>query len=219
LFYIENGYFYVGQPLRVAELIEQNRTAKAVPYTHKEVVTIAKFPEREREKDRVIMNERINFPKIRVVGEKGEQFGIISPMEALNIARSKGLDLIVITDKSDPPVCKIIDYGKYLYEKEKQKKEAKKKQKVMGSKELRIRPNISKHDLDVKIKQIIKFLEEKDKVKVLIQFVGRGRQYISLGDEIINTIIEAVKDLAIVEKDSYMSNNAITVNLMPVTKK
>jgi translation initiation factor IF-3 len=179
------------------------------------VVTISKFSEKER----VLMNERINFPKIRVVGERGEQFGIISPSEALAIAQSKGLDLILITDKSDPPVCKVIDYGKYLYEKEKQKKEARKKQKVMGSKELKIRPGISQHDLDVKIKQILRFIEEKNKVKILIQFVGREKQYVSQGDVIVNTIITGIKDLVAVDKESYMANNTLVLILIPSSKK
>ncbi|MFC1546364.1 translation initiation factor IF-3 [bacterium] len=173
---------------------------------------------KRQNKERAIVNEAIRFQQMRVVADKGEQLGIMSKEEALAAAQDRGLDLILLTDKTDPPVCKIIDYGKFLYEKEKQKKEAKKKQKVIHLKEIKIRHKIGAHDLDIKINHIIEFLEHNDKVKVSMMFYGRERAFVDAGKKMMTQIMERIKHVGKVEKGIERTHNALFLLLAPIQK-
>ena len=124
-------------------------------------------------KDERPINEMIQAAEVRLIGAEGEQIGVVSRDDALNRAGNLGLDLVIVADKSDPPVCKILDYGKFKYEEQKKKNEARKKQKTIDVKEIKLRPNIDSHDYDVKMRSIVKFLNEGDKVKVTMRFRGR----------------------------------------------
>nr|QCI05641.1 Translation initiation factor 3 [Cryptopleura ramosa] len=133
-----------------------------------------------------IINERIKYPKIRLIDVLGKQIGIYSSYEALQIAIEKDLDLVMISDKSDPPVCRIIDYGKYKFSQEKKAKEAKKKQHNTSIKEVKIRYKIEEHDYNVRLNQALKFLQSGDKVKITVIFRGREIQHIDLALELLN---------------------------------
>ena len=161
------------------------------------------------------MNERIYFSEMRVVDSAGEMLGILSKADALKAAADSGLDLVIIADKAIPPVARIIDYGKFLYEQEKQKKENKKKQKVVDLKEIQLKPKIEAHDLEVKIKHIRKFIEKNDKVKVVMKFFGRQRMHTVPGDQIIDQVIEKTSDICDVEKRTPLVGNAILLMLAP----
>ena len=131
---------------------------------------------------------------MRLIGDDGEQLGIMSSKEALNLALSKNLDLVKISPNSNPPVCKIMDFGKYKYELAKKEKESKKKQKVVSVKEIRLRPMIDKHDLETKANMAKKFLESGDKLKVTIRFRGRELGHKEMGNQVIEKFVELIKD-------------------------
>lgn len=133
-----------------------------------------------------IINEKIKYPKVRLIDVLGSQLGIFSSEEALEIAIDKGLDLVMISDKSDPPVCKIIDYGKYKFTQEKKAKEAKKKQHNVAIKEVKVRYKIEEHDYNVRINQALRFLQSGDKVKITVTFRGREIQHSNLAIELLN---------------------------------
>lgn len=163
-----------------------------------------------------MMNEQIRDPEIRVVGENGEQLGIMSSAEALNKAREMGLDLIKIAPNAKPPVCKIVDYGKYRYEQIRKEKDAKKKQKVTEVKEIRLSPNIDVNDLNTKANQARKFITKGDKVKVTLRFRGREMAHVNTGREIIDGFVEKLSDCATVDKPAKMEGRSLIVIL---TKK
>nr|YP_009397408.1 translation initiation factor 3 [Dasyclonium flaccidum]ARW66594.1 translation initiation factor 3 [Dasyclonium flaccidum] len=140
-----------------------------------------------------IINEYINYPKVRLIDVLGAQLGIYSSSEALEIASNKGLDLVVISDKSEPPVCKIIDYGKYKFTQEKKAKEAKKKQHNTSIKEVKMRYKIEEHDYQVRLNQAFKFLQSGNKVKATVVFRGREIQHLNLAVELLNKM---AKDLS-----------------------
>ena len=146
------------------------------------------------------MNERIRAREIRVIGDDGEQFGILSVNEAIALAAEKNLDLVEISPNATPPVCKIIDYGKYKYEKTKKDKENKKKQKNVVVKELRIKPHIDEHDKETKISQIKKFIEKEHKVKVSLRLTGRERLHADSAIKILDEFASHFEETAIVEK-------------------
>ena len=151
----------------------------------------------------MLINEQITHPEIRVIGENGEQLGIMTPAEAMRIADEAGLDLVNISPKANPPVCKIADYGKLRYEQEKRKKEAKKNQKVISIKEMRLSATIDIHDMEVKAKNVAKFLAGGDKVKVSIRFRGRQLSHTEQGLNVMNAFLEML-DNASVEKAAKM---------------
>ncbi|MCP4481658.1 MAG: translation initiation factor IF-3 [bacterium] len=161
------------------------------------------------------MNERIYFPEMRVVTGEGEMLGIISKEDALKEAKGRGLDLVIIADKAIPPVAKIIDYGKYIYEQEKQKKKNKKKQKNVSLKEIQLKPNIDVHDLEVKMKNLRKFIDNKDKVKVVMRFFGRQRLHTEKGREILEKVVKMNEDICDVEERSPLSGNSMLLMLVP----
>jgi translation initiation factor IF-3 len=150
------------------------------------------------------MNERIRDKEIRVVGESGEQLGIMSPREAMQLAREANLDLVMIAPKAKPPVCKIIDYGKYRYEMARREKEAKKKQKVIDVKEIRLSPNIEENDLNTKANNARKFLSKGNRVKVALRFRGREMAHVSTGREIMKNFSKKLEDIAVVDKQPKM---------------
>ena len=146
------------------------------------------------------MNERIRAREIRVIGEDGEQFGILSVNEAIALANEKGLELVEISPNATPPVCKIMDYGKFKYEKTKKEKENKKKQKNVVIKELRIKPHIDEHDKETKISQIKKFIEKEYKVKISLRLSGREKLHAESAVKILDEFADSFEETAIVEK-------------------
>ncbi|MGE0814881.1 MAG: translation initiation factor IF-3 [Vicinamibacterales bacterium] len=152
-----------------------------------------------RRDDRVRTNERIRVREIRVIDETGQQLGIMPPPQALTIARSKGLDLVEISPTAVPPVCRIMDYGKYQYQEAKRTREAKKHQKVIEVKEIKFRPKVDEHDYQFKKKHIERFLEEGDKVKATVFFRGREMAHPEIGQRILMRLIEDLAEVAMAE--------------------
>ena len=146
------------------------------------------------------MNERIRAREIRVIGDDGEQFGILTVNEALALAAEKSLDLVEISPNATPPVCKIMDYGKFKYEKTKKDKENKKKQKNVVIKEIRIKPHIDEHDKETKISQIKKFIEKEYKVKISLRLSGREKLHAESAVKILDEFADSFEETAIVEK-------------------
>lgn len=162
------------------------------------------------------MNDRIRYPEIRVVDETGAQLGILQTREALSIARSKGLDLIEVAPQAQPPVCRIIDYGKFKYEQSKREREASKKHKQSDLKGIKMFPHIDQHDFDVKLRSAIKFLQEGDKVKITIAFKGREITHPEFGRMQMDKIIAAATEIGgIVEKPPMMEGKQMTMILSP----
>jgi translation initiation factor IF-3 len=144
-------------------------------------------------------NERIRTPQVQVIGSDGKNLGTLATQEAINIARQEGLDLIEISPNANPPVCKIIDIGKYKYDLQKKANKAKKKQKIINLKEIKLRPVTETHDYNFKIKNAKKFLAKGDKVKFTVQFKGREMQHTNLGYNLMNRIINDTSTLGKVE--------------------
>ncbi len=141
--------------------------------------------EKRRTRDLPQINERIRFPQIRVIDSDGAQLGIITPMEAMTIAEERGLDLVLLSDKAEPPVCRIMDYGKYKFEQEKKAREARKKQHTADVKEVKMRYKIEEHDYKVRINQAERFLKDGDKVKATVMFRGREIQHSDLAETLL----------------------------------
>lgn len=161
------------------------------------------------------VNEEIRVREIRLISDTGEQLGIMSPKEALQIALGKGLDLVEVAPTAKPPVCKIMDIGKHKYEQSKRDREARKKQRIINVKEVKLRPNIEDHDFEVKTKNAIRFLEDGDKVKVTIMFRGRELSHPELGRELLSRVAALVKDVASVEKNPKLEGKNMTMILSP----
>jgi translation initiation factor IF-3 len=145
------------------------------------------------------INERIRVKEIRVIDDEGGQLGIMTPEAALEIAQEKGLDLVEVAPTSTPPVCRILDYGKYIYEQNKKHHEAHKKQRQVHLKEVKFRPKTHDHDYEFKKKHIVRFLNQGDKVKVVIMFRGRERQYLDRGRKILERVRDELEGIGIVE--------------------
>jgi translation initiation factor IF-3 len=156
--------------------------------------------EKRRTRDLPQINERIRFPQIRVIDAEGEQLGIITPQEALAIAEERELDLVLVSDKADPPVCRIMDYGKYKFELEKKAREARKKQHSAEVKEVKMRYTIEEHDYQVRVSQADRFLKAGDKVKATITFRGREIQHSDLAEALLKRMSEDLKELAEVQQ-------------------
>lgn len=155
------------------------------------------------------------MPQIRVIGADGDQLGVMTPQDAMKIAEEYGLDLVEISPTADPPVCKIMDYGKYKYELQKKQQESRKKQTTIALKEIKLRPNTDDHDVDFKMKHVRRFLEEKDKAKISIQFRGREMQHIDRAKKMLLQLIENVKDLGEAEKSPTMEGRTLSVIIAP----
>lgn len=151
-----------------------------------------------------MINEQIRDREVRLVGENGEQLGIMSSRDAMKLAKEAELDLVKIAPTAKPPVCKIIDYGKFKYEQTRKEKEARKKQKVTEMKEIRLSPNIDDNDLNTKANQARKFLTKGDKVKVALRFRGREMAHVGVGRQILNDFYSRLEDIAVVDKPPKM---------------
>ena len=156
-----------------------------------------------------MINEQIRDKEVRLIGADGEQLGIVSSKEAQRLADEAGLDLVKIAPTAKPPVCKIIDYGKYRYEQARKEKEAKKKQKTIELKEIRLSPNIDTNDLNTKINSAKKFIEKGNKVKVTLRFRGREMAHMNQSKYILDDFAEALADVAIVEKAPKVEGRSI----------
>ena len=162
-----------------------------------------------------LINEEIRAKEMRVVSAEGEQLGIMSREDALAMAEEKNLDLVCIAPKAEPPVCKILDYGKFKYDQQKKEKEAKKRQHVTQVKEIRLSTFIEDHDIMVKAKTGAKFLKEGNKLKVSLRFRGRERDYVSRGQEVMEKFAEAVAEVGDVEKKPKFEGRSLTMVLTP----
>ncbi len=176
---------------------------------------IADFRPRRIPEPRTRTNERIRAREIRVIDETGAQLGIMPPQEALALARQKSLDLVEISPTANPPVCRIMDYGKYQYQEEKKAREARKNQKNIVIKEVKFRPNTDDHDYAFKKNNVLRFLEEGDKVKATVQFRGREITHKEIGFQLINKLLEEVGPSAIIEFRPRMEGNTLTAILAP----
>lgn len=161
----------------------------------------------------LMINEQIRDKEVRLIGEDGEQLGIMSAKEAQKLAEEAGLDLVKIAPTAKPPVCKIVDYGKFKYEQTRKEKEAKKKQKVIDVKEIRLSPNIDTNDLNTKVNAARKFLSKGDKVKVTLRFRGREMAHMNSSKHILDDFAESLKDIAVVEKAPKVEGRSMTMFL------
>jgi len=166
-------------------------------------------------KDEFRLNELIRVPEIRLIDEEENQVGIVKTSEALLMAKEKGLDLVELSPNAKPPVCKIVDYGKFKFDRKKKLREQKKKQKVIHIKEVKFRPKINEHDYSFKLEHIKNFLEHGDKVKVTMMFRGREIVHSELGMQVMVKVREELKDLVIVEKDPKIEGRNITMFIAP----
>lgn len=160
-----------------------------------------------------MINEQIRDREIRLIGEDGEQLGIMSARDAMKLAREADLDLVKIAPNAKPPVCKIVDYGKYRYEQARREKEAKKKQRTMEVKEIRLSPNIDVNDLNTKANQARKFLSKGDRVKVSLRFRGRELAHINYSKQILDSFYEKLEDIAVVDKPAKMEGRTMVMFL------
>ncbi len=165
------------------------------------------------------INEKIRVREVRLIDEKGNQIGIVPTTEALEKARDVGLDLIEVAPQANPPVCKILDYGKYKFEQEKKLRETKKNQKQIKMKEIRMQPKIEEHDLQFKTKHIQEFLEEGNKVKVTIRFRGRELAHTELGRDVLDKILEMIDTPFSVDKQPAMEGRFMSMIISPKSKK
>ena len=161
-------------------------------------------------------NDRIRAPQVQVIGSDGKNLGILATQEAINVAKQEGLDLIEISPNASPPVCKIIDIGKYKYDLQKKANKAKKKQKIINLKEIKLRPVTEIHDYSFKIKNAQKFLEKGDKVKFTVKFRGREMQHTHLGNKLIDRIINDTSKLGKVEVEPKLEGKQITMIVQPL---
>ncbi|QXM24393.1 translation initiation factor IF-3 [Elioraea tepida] len=161
------------------------------------------------------VNEEIRIPLVRLIGSNGEMIGIMPTREALHRAMQEGLDLVEISPGADPPVCKILDFGKFKYEQQKKKSEARKKQKIVEIKEIKVRPNIDDHDYDVKLRQMKNFIAEGDKVKVTLRFRGREMAHLDLGMKVLERVKAELEPVAKVEQMPRMENRQMVMVLTP----
>ena len=168
-------------------------------------------------KDERPINEMIQAPEVRLIGAEGEQIGVVSREDALDRSANIGLDLVIVADNANPPVCKIMDYGKFKYEEQKKKNEARKKQKTIDVKEIKMRPNIDKHDYDVKMRSVTKFIGEGDKVKVTMRFRGREMAHQELGMQVLTRVREEVDEIAKVEASPKLEGRQMMMVLAPRT--
>ncbi|MBN2222547.1 MAG: translation initiation factor IF-3 [Vallitaleaceae bacterium] len=166
-----------------------------------------------------MINEQIRDREVRLIGSEGEQLGVMSAKDAQKLAREQGLDLVKIAPTAKPPVCKIIDFGKFRYEQTKRDKEAKKKQNIISVKEIRLSPNIEEHDVNTKMNQAMKFLQKGDKVKVAVRFRGRELAHTSVGRGILLDFAKSLEELADIEKDPKMEGKSMIMFLTPKKAK
>jgi len=164
------------------------------------------------------INEQIREREVRLIDVDGEQVGVVPSKKALEMAYDKKLDLVKVAPNAKPPVCRIMDYGKYKYEMAKKEKEARKNQKVINIKEIRLTPNIEEHDLNVKANKAIGFLKDGDKVKVSVRFRGRQMGHTDMGREVLGKFIEITSEVGTVDKRPKMEGRNMVMYLVPKTE-
>lgn len=165
------------------------------------------------------VNRQIRALKVRVISQTGEQIGVLTLQEALVLAEQDGVDLVEIVPTATPPVCKIIDYGKYRYDQTKREKESKKAQHQIKVKELKLKPNINDHDFEVKLRHAREFVEKGNKVKVSVVFRGREMAHPEIGQRLISRMVESLQDTASAETPAKMFGRMLTVVFSPTGKK
>ena len=162
------------------------------------------------------VNGRIRAPEIRLIGAEGENVGVVTPTRAMALAEEVGLDLVEISPNAAPPVCKIMDFGKFKYDQQKREAEAKKKQKTIEVKEVKFRPNTDTHDYDVKMRNVTRFLEAGDKVKVTLRFRGREMAHQNLGRDLLNRVAEDTKSIGKVENMPRVEGRQMVMMIGPM---
>ncbi|WP_198246732.1 translation initiation factor IF-3 [methane-oxidizing endosymbiont of Gigantopelta aegis] len=170
-------------------------------------------------KDTTRLNDAITARRIRVIGAEGEQLGIISLTEAKQLAADAGMDLVEISPNADPPVCKIMDYGKFLFEQNKKQQAAKKKQKQIQVKEIKFRPGTEEGDYQVKLRNLTKFLNEGNKTKITIRFRGREMSHREIGMELLKRVEKDLEEIAVVEQFPKMEGRQMVMVMGPKKKK
>lgn len=165
--------------------------------------------------DETRVNERIRAPQIRLIDQDGNMIGVVTPAQGLEMARNAGLDLVEISPNAEPPVCKILDYGKFKYEAQKKAHDAKKKQKVVHIKEVKLRPGIDKHDLEIKLRAIGKFLDAGDKVKITLRFRGREMTHQQLGMKVLDNVREQLAGKIRVEHEPSFEGRQVVMVVAP----
>jgi len=166
-------------------------------------------------RDGMRVNERISVHEVRLIDETGENVGVVSKVDALQRAEAAGLDLVEISPGADPPVCKILDYGRYKYVDQKKKAEARKKQKTIDIKEIKMRPNIDSHDYDVKMRAIFRFIADGDKVKVTMRFRGREMVHQDLGLKVLNRVRDQLEEVAKIEQFPRVEGRQMIMVMAP----
>ncbi|MCD6353034.1 MAG: translation initiation factor IF-3 [Proteobacteria bacterium] len=163
------------------------------------------------------INKGIRCPKVFLIDAEGEQLGVKSSQEALKLAEEKGMDLVEVDPNAKPPVCRIMDYGKYKYQQNKRAQEARRKQSqtVVTLKEIKLRPRTDEHDLNLKIRNVEKFLANRNKVKISLQFRGREMRHIDLGKKMMDRVVEEIKDFGIIEKNPTLAGRFMTMIVAP----
>jgi len=164
------------------------------------------------------LNQEIRVREIRLIDEAGKQLGIYPVREALQIAEERGVDLVEVAPNANPPVCRLMDYGKFLYERTKKDREARRTQKLTEIKEVRLRPKIGEHDVDVKVRQMREFLDEGSKVKVRVRFRGREITHPEVARELLDRVSMSLSESAVVEQMPQMEGNTMLMILAPVAK-
>lgn len=176
-------------------------------------------PRKPSQDDGPRINDQIRVEKVRLVDAEGEMVGVVSVREALRMAEEAGLDLVEVSPNAEPPVCKILDYGKYKYEQQKKANEARKKQKTVDVKEVKIRPGIEKHDYEVKMRNARRFLEDGDKVKVTMRFRGREMAHQDIGLKLLGEMKVELADVCKVELEPRLEGRQMIMVLGPETAK
>ncbi len=166
-----------------------------------------------------MVNEGIRAREVRLIGQNGDQLGIKSRQEALEIAGRANLDLVLVAANAKPPVCRIMDYGKYRFEQQKKEKEARKNQKIINLKEVRLSPGIEEHDFNTKLRNAIKFLEKGDKVKASIRFKGRAITHKEIGRDVLERLAKECEDIATIEARPKMEGRSMFLVMAPKTEK
>ena len=163
------------------------------------------------------INDKIRVPQVRLIGKDGEQLGVVSIQRALELSDQAELDLVEVATQADPPVCRIMDFSKFKYDQEKKERQAKKHQKQGHLKEIRVKPNISEHDYQIKLKQTIGFLQKKDKIKISLMFRGRQFEHMELGRKIIDRFVADTQNEGLLEKEPMLEGKIISMIVSPKT--
>jgi translation initiation factor IF-3 len=183
------------------------------------VAFISRFDNRKPKKPDDLVNERVRFKEVLVIDQNGDQLGVKSSREALDIAYDANLDLVCVAPNAKPPVCRIMDFGKYRFEQQKKAREMKKNSKVVTLKETQLSVTIDTHDKNVKLKRTLKWLEEGNKVKVAIRFRGRQLAHVDLGKKVIDDFVEECAEVGQIEKPAKLEGRTLTAILAPKKKK